>query len=334
MRNNAATSGCGKACIDTLPLKNYKIHEIKNVRPQKRGLRFLTLHPDSAESMLTSEEKAYILTHAYIPEHIFGLMTNLSGGEPFLIEDHFCCSNDDWLMLVGYPLQQGFAPEKFEDVLAKVKKNFRPRRISLIAPELPRPLAAHCREKDKDEYYTLDTRQPVISESVKRNLKKAGRLLAVERATGMGNAHDELMLEFVQRVNPGERVKDLLFKMPSYVAESRSAFVLNAWDPDKNLAAFYVIDLAAKDFSNYIIGCYSKKHYVRGASDLLLLELIKLSEEKGKSYIHLGLGVNKGIRRFKEKWGSRPTCRYEMCELLFKRPLIVEIIKTIRELGA
>lgn len=284
--------------------------------------------------MLTPEEKTYILTHAYIPEHIFGLMTNLSGGEPFLIDDHLCCGKDDWVILIGYPLQTAFAPDKFEAVLDKVIKLFRPRRISLIAPELPHQLAAQCLEKDSDDYYTLDTRHPVISATVKRNLKKAGRILNVERTACMGKAHHELMLEFVQRVNPGERVRNLFFKMPLYIAESQSSFVLNAWDPVKNLAAFYVIDLAAKDFSNYIIGCYSKKHYVRGASDLLLLELIKLSEEKDKGYIHLGLGVNNGIRRFKEKWGSSPTYRYEMGELLLKRPLIMEFLRTIRELGA
>ena len=110
-------------------------------------------------------------------------------------------------------------------------------------------------------------------------------MLAIERAVHMGKVHHELMLEFVQRVNPAERVRDLLFKMPQYVAKSKSSFVLNAWDKHKKLAAFYVIDLAAKEFANYIIGCYSKKHYVRGASDLLLFELIKLSEENSKSYM-------------------------------------------------
>ncbi len=115
------------------------------------------------------------------------------------------------------------------------------------------------------------------------------------------------------------RVKELFFKMPQYVASARHAFVLNAWDSKQRLAAFYVVDLAAKDFANYIIGCYSKNNYVLGASDLLLSELIKMSSEYGKGYIHLGLGVNSGIRRFKEKWGARPTLRYEMCELVQKK---------------
>lgn len=284
--------------------------------------------------MLTREQEAYILDRAYIPEHIFGLMTNLSGGEPFLIEDHFCCRRDDWVIFVGYPLQSGFAADKFEAVLEKLKKKFRPGRISLIAPYLPRLPDARWRERESDDYYTLDAGHPVISETVKRNLTKAGRLLNIECATIMGKAHHELMLEFLKRANPVKRVRKLFLKMPQFVAATQSSVVLNAWDSHKKLSAFYVVDLAAKDFANYIIGCYSKKVYVRGASDLLLFELIKLSENSKKSYIHLGLGVNNGIRRFKEKWGAKPAHRYEMCELVFKRPLIKEIINALNKLGA
>jgi len=284
--------------------------------------------------MLTSEQETYILTHAYVPEHIVVLMTSLSGGEPFLIDDYFCCCKDDWVIFIGYPLQHEFVFDQFQVVLEKVKKKFKSERISLIAPELPRRLGARCREKDSDTYYTLNTRHPVLGSMVKRNLKKAGRLLTVERAVHMGDAHHQLMQEFIERVSPPWRVKELFFKMPQYVASARHAFVLNAWDSKQTLAAFYVVDLAARNFANYIIGCYSKKNYVLGASDLLLSELIKMSVEYGKGYIHLGLGVNSGIRRFKEKWGARPTLSYEMCELVQKKTLILEVVRAIRKFGS
>ena len=283
--------------------------------------------------MLTPEQETCILTHAYVPEHIVVLMTSLSGGEPFLIDDYFCCYKDDWVILVGYPLQHEFVFDKFEAVLEKVKEKFRPGRISLIAPKLPRRLAARCRDKDSDTYYTLNTRHPAIGSAVKRNLRKAGRQLTVERAVHMGGAHHQLMQEFIARVSPPLRVRELFFKMPQYVASAGHAIALNAWDSKQTLAAFYVVDLAARNFSNYIVGCYSKKNYVLGASDLLLSELIKLSAEHGKGYIHLGLGVNSGIRRFKEKWGARPTLSYEMCELVQKKPLILEVVGAIRNLG-
>jgi hypothetical protein len=283
--------------------------------------------------MLTPEQETYILTHAYVPEHIVPLMTSLSGGEPFLIDDYFCCCKDDWVIFIGYPLQHEFDSYEFEATLEKIKKKFRAGRISLIAPELSQGWDARCREKDCDTFYTLDTRLPVMRGAVKRNLKNAGRLLTVERAVHMGEAHHQLMQEFIERVSPPLRVKQLFFKMPPYVASTRHAFVLNAWDVKDNLAAFYVVDLAAKDFANYIIGCYSKNTYVVGASDLLLSELIKMSSEHGKGYIHLGLGVNSGIRRFKEKWGARPTLSYEMCEWVPKKPLILEVVRAIREFG-
>ena len=105
--------------------------------------------------MITEEEEKYILDRAYIPEHIVGLMTNVSGGEPYLIENYFCCRKDDWIILVGYPLERDFTVKDLEVVIAETKKRFRPRYLSLIAPELPSSLGALCEEKESDSYYTL-----------------------------------------------------------------------------------------------------------------------------------------------------------------------------------
>ncbi|MGD9300633.1 MAG: hypothetical protein PVI13_03605 [Desulfobacterales bacterium] len=280
-------------------------------------------------AMLTSEQENYILSHAYVPEHTVGLMTTLSGGEGYLTEDFFFCHRGDWIVLVGYPLRQEFALDRFEMVLAKIRSDFKPARISLIAPHLSPRLTSSCQQRNSDKYYILDAGPPVIGDAVKRNLKKAARVLTVERADKMGDAHGELMNEFVARIKPPERVKDLIFQMPRYVGAAQSAWVINAWLSREVLAAFYVIDLAAKKFANYIIGCYSKKNYVIGASDLLVSELMKLSAENGKTFIHMGLGVNDGIRRFKEKWGARPERTYEMCELVFKKPLWAKFFKSI-----
>jgi hypothetical protein len=282
--------------------------------------------------MITPDQEKYILTHAYVPEHTVGLMTHLSGGEGFLVDDFFFCRRDDWVVFVGYPLPGEFVLDRFENTLEKVRADFKPARISIIAPQISPRMEANCQQRDSDYYYTLVTGLPVIGDAVKRNLKKAARMLTIERASQMGDAHLELMDEFVARVKPPERVKNLFFKMPQYVATAPTARVLNAWISEKVLAAFYVIDLAAREFANYIIGCYSKKYYVIGASDLLASELIQMSAENGKAYIHMGLGVSAGIRRFKEKWGARPSRSYEMCELVFKKPLLTEFLKSILQL--
>jgi hypothetical protein len=277
--------------------------------------------------MLTTEEKAYILEHAYVPEHCIRLMTHVSGGEPFLIDDYFICHRDNWIILIGYPIEDNFNLKNFDAVVFKVREKFHPDFVSLVAPEMPPALTSTCQESESDAYFTLLTQKAVIRSPLKRNLKKARQNLRVESSSSMQEAHQVLMQEFVERTQPSDRVKRLLFKMPEFVARAETAFVLNAWDKANKLAAFYVVDFEARQFSNYIIGCHSRVNYVLGASDLLLFELINLSLEFNKDYIHLGLGVNAGIRRFKEKWGGVPTRRYEMCELVLKKPSILDIFR-------
>jgi hypothetical protein len=282
--------------------------------------------------MLTDQEKAYILDQAYVPEHCIRLMTQVSGGEAFLIDNFFICIKKNWLILVGYPLEDNFTVDRLEAILAKVKKKFHPDFISLIAPEMPSSLAAACRERQSDIYYTLETRDPIMRSPLKHNLKKARQNLRVESSRCMHGDHQELMHEFIARNRLPDRVKRLFFKMPELVASSDKALILNAWDKKDQLSAFYVVDFEAKRFSNYIIGCYSKKNYVLGASDLLLFELINLSRESDKLYIHLGLGINAGIRRFKEKWGGVPVRPYEMGELVLKKPSLFEMLTSLGRL--
>ena len=64
--------------------------------------------------MMTGEEEAYVLKRAYVPEHIVSLMTLISKGNPFLIEDHLGFVKDNWLILVGYPLDGNFSQERCE----------------------------------------------------------------------------------------------------------------------------------------------------------------------------------------------------------------------------
>ena len=283
--------------------------------------------------MITAEEEKYILTHAYIPEHLVGLMTRVSGGEPFLVDDYFYCRKGDWIIIVGYPLQHDFIINEFETVFNNLKKKYRPKYVSLVAPELPLSVTDSCRERESDYYYTLDIENITISSRLKRLVNKTLKSLKIEHSNHFRKDNSELSLEFIERVDPSPRVKELLLKMPEYVSHSSNSIVLNAWDYKDNLTAFYIVDLWAKNFSTYVIGCHSKKNYVSGASDLLFFEMIKKSKECAKNYIHLGLGVNKGIRQFKKKWGGIPSHKYEMCELVTRKPSIFDVFRGMQILN-
>ena len=267
--------------------------------------------------MITDDEKIEILDKAYVPEHSVGLITQLSGGEPFLFQDYFCCRTEDRLILIGYPLQHDFSVEEFNQALLEIKEIFHPAHISLIAPELPFTFAKSCSERESDCYYTLDLDGRVIPSRLQKVCTKAMEKLVVEQGTKLGDDHRELAQEFATRVELRPSIKELLFRMWDYVGQSDGSLVLNAWDDRNKLAAFYVMDMSPTEFSSYVIGCHSKQ--IEGASDLLFLEMIKVSTEQKKKYIHLGLGVNDGIRQFKKKWGGIPGLPYESCELPLRK---------------
>ncbi len=269
--------------------------------------------------MLTRDQEIFILENAYVPEHIVGLMTYLSGGEPFLVDGYFYCRKDDWVILVGYPLNRGYQEAELASILEKMRKSLRFTAMWVIAPKLPLTYEKECRERESDYYFTLGISDENVPGELKRTLNKAQNLLEVNHSRETEKAHLLLSQEFIERSRPQPRIKELLLKSLDYARHSEKAMVLNAWDKRHELSAFYVIDLSAQKFATYVIGCHSKVNYVPGASDLLLYETIRISAAMNKPYLHLGLGVNEGIRRFKRKWGGKPTLPYEMGGAEFKR---------------
>jgi len=279
--------------------------------------------------MITPEEEEYVLTAAYIPEHIISLMVLISKGEPFLIEDHLCFVKDNWLILVGYSLDANFFQERCERILKQAVETFRPEYLWFIGPEIPASLLDSCKERQTDRYYKLDLEQTNSKPSLQRMVDKASKELTVERGHSISKEHETLIAELLKRQKLPTRVRELYRAMPDYIAHSSSSCLLNARDKRGKLCAFFVLELAAKKFATYVLGSYSKKHYIPHASDLLFLEMIKLTREHGKNIINLGLGVNQGIRRFKEKWGGIPFLNYEFCECFYGTTRTVSLIKTL-----
>ncbi|WP_157212162.1 hypothetical protein [Desulfomonile tiedjei] len=272
--------------------------------------------------MIPDPEEKLILHGAYIPEHSIPLMVGISGGEPYLINGYFFCRVANRIILIGYPIGRDFDADDFRNTIEMVKSKYDPIHIAFIAPELPSGWFA-CSEHESDEYLTLQLEQEIPGR-LKTVAEKAGRQVSVEVGKAFTQYHKELGMEFIERVSPPPRIRALMDRMEHYLASANDAFLLNAWTAEGELAAFYVLDLWPAEFATYVIGCYSKEPYVPYVSDLLFLEMIKLSRAKGKTYIHLGLGVNEGIRRFKRKWGGVPSRKYELCELAVRQPRIAE----------
>jgi hypothetical protein len=281
--------------------------------------------------MLTPEEEAHVLSKAYVPEHIVNLMVPISKGEPILKEDHLGFVKDNWLIFVGYPLDGSFSLERCERILKQAVETFRPEYLWFIGPEIPASLLDACKERETDQYYRLDLDQTKLKPSLQRMAEKAFKEITVERSHSISKEHEALIDELLKREKLPPRVRELYRAMPDYVTHSSSACVLNARNKKGKLCAFFIVELGAKNFSTYVLGSHSKKHYVPHASDLLFLEMIELTREHGKNTINLGLGVNEGIRRFKEKWGGIPFLDYEFCERFYGTTRTVSLIKALAE---
>jgi len=279
--------------------------------------------------MITPEDEEHILTRAYVPEHIVNLMASISRGEPFFTEDHLGFVKDNWLIFVGYPLDENFSQDRCDKTLKQAVETFRPEYLWFIGPEIPVSLLESCTERETDQYYRLDLGQIKLKPSLKRMADKASHELIVERGHIISKDHEALIAELLKREKLPPRLRELYRAMPYYVSHSSSACVLNARNKSGKLSAFFVVEFGAKNFSTYVLGSHSKKHYVPHASDLLFFEMIKLTQEQRKDIINLGLGVNAGIRRFKEKWGGIPYLNYEFCERYYGYTRTVSLIKSL-----
>lgn len=271
---------------------------------------------------------------ARVPEHSPGLMRGLSGGAVHVAGDHlFFHTTDDnggrGLIAIGYPLRGQYDAAAFANAMRTVMVDSKIDSCWCIAPSLPRGERLNVSEADssRDRYWLLPATAPVPA-GLRGPLRKAQAALRVDMTTEFTEGHRKLWEEFVQARTNGmaDNVATLYARTPQLLAcadggASHGVCLLNAWLPDplegtggtgkEHLAACLVLDTAPHNFLAYIVGAHSRRHYAPHATDLLFCRMLELARERGKRFIHLGLGVNEGILRFKRKWGAVPGQVYE-----------------------
>lgn len=300
---------------------------LRRLKPDRTATseRFATFGP---------EQEAYVLSRAYVPEHIPGLMQGISGAPPLLIDDHLAFAGEKWLIFVGYPLDGHFTAARCEQAIAQARATFQPQTLWFIGPQIPPSLAAMCQDRESDVYFRLDL-PATIKSAPRRAVRSAAAALSVSVGRAFAQEHQALTDELMERQSLAQQplppiVEALYCAMPAYLARTPSATVLEARSLSGALAAFYVVEEAAPAFDTYVLGAYSRRTYVPYASDLLFATMIQRAQARGKSALSLGLGVNEGIRRFKEKWGGVPYLAYEVCECHFGGPRVTDLLSELK----
>jgi hypothetical protein len=278
--------------------------------------------------MLSLEEELMIKKLAYVPEHTVSLIKIVSGGEPFFQNGFLYFEGPYWVILVGYPLSGEFC----EDRIVRMVSHFQEKRnfdyIWVIAPHIPEDLRKDSVAFKKDYYYTLDLHSFNPPKRLLRQVEKAMGEVSVRVSEVYTSEHRFLSKRFVEEKEMDPFVKALYESMGTYLSFSNSALIIDAYDSEKRLVAFYVIETEAEEFLTYVLGCRRTDIAPPFVSDVIFVRMIELAAELKKRYVHLGLGVNEGIRRFKEKWGGIPKIPYEFAELTKKRSFL-NIMETI-----
>lgn len=292
-----------------------------------------TEHTDGSEMLhLSGADLSALSVRAAVPEHSVPFMQAMSGGKVLLRGDYVFYTADDWLMAMGYKLgcaatlhgisedyrmvsDTVFDMASFEAALEEALEATGAERCWAIAPELPERLRPFT--ENQDVLFTLGAGAPV-PELLRGPVRKAGMRLTVREGRDFTAGHRRLWAEFLGRVTMRPNVRALYAGTDAALALAREGKtgldlrLLDAVDTEGNITASLLLDYTPAAFSSYIIGAHSREHYAPHATDLLFSAMLQKAQAEGKSFVHLGLGVNEGITRFKRKWRGEVRAPYAM----------------------
>ncbi|MBW1997428.1 MAG: hypothetical protein JRJ29_05600 [Deltaproteobacteria bacterium] len=275
--------------------------------------------------MLGREEYLFVYQNAYIPEHLPHYVTGISDKKPFLHMNCMCFVSMKHLTFVGFPLVKEEGIE-LGQIYESACQRFGPESVSIIAPRIW--LAPGTYEgQPPDHYYRLDLPLGRIRADLDYMLRRAKRELSVARGV-FRREHKRLIREFSKGHILSAAQRNLFKRIPNYLKNSTSAHLLEA-RRGKELVAFTIVDTGSADYAFYLFSFRNTARAVPGASDLLFYEMVLTAESLGKKAINLGLGINDGIRRFKEKWGGVPFLPYESAEVERLPPNFEELARKL-----
>ena len=243
---------------------------------------------------------------------------------PHLVGNYLCFTDKKRLTFIGYPLTsaEDNPAEDYEAACAR----FKPDTVSIVASEIWLQEGTYIGDVP-DQYYRLILPIKHVHPEVAYMLRRAERELRVTEGA-FGRKHKKIIKAFLSTHDLSEGQRQIFKNIPRYFNTSQNVRLLEAWH-GKNLAAFNILDMSSARYAFYLFNFRSTKVNVPGASDLLFHDMAALAHKEGKEVINLGLGINKGIRRFKEKWGGKPFLAHVSAIVQRKQPEMGFLMKKL-----
>ncbi len=279
--------------------------------------------------MLNAADIANLEAGAYVPEQLPGYVAAMSGGELFLMDGCLVIRKDEMLVVVGYPLEGAMTPERLSGLLDQAADRIRPDVLDVVGPVRP-DWRLPFESLASDRYFKLDLDVLKPSRKLRHQLRQADRAYTLVEGRGLGAELTELIRDFGSRrdIDPAMRV--LFDRVPGYVESGETAMAIGARDASGRLLGISVFDLAPSGWAFYLFHFRGRGVGVSGVSDLLFWTGLEELRRKGASRVNLGLGVNKGVAFFKEKWGAAAFLPCEHGRARLKTGLISRLFRPKR----
>ncbi len=246
----------------------------------------------------------------YIPEQIIDYFEPISGLKAKIIGNYLLYINGETVAIIGYPINGEYDEKEVTQIFQSYFEEKKSMRIVIIAPKLPSTLVFE--EVKTDNYYRLMLPVKHLSKKIRYMVSRAFRELAIEVGKNLTNSHREIMRDFLNRPDVDEFMDYVCSRLDLYLSRSKTVKIINAFNKTGRLVGFDIVDLPPGRYSFYMFNFIDRNGgYVPGVSDLMMHHFLKISEEEGKLYVNMGLGINEGVKRFKVKWGAEPFLPYQ-----------------------
>ncbi|MBO4300808.1 MAG: radical SAM protein, partial [Desulfovibrio sp.] len=261
--------------------------------------------------MILFRDGASVTAQAYVMEQVVGYVTSVGTLRPVQRASCLAYEDESRCVLVAYPpeydpsLPPSTSGEDVTALQAAVKEALCRTHcdsVTVLAPVRP-DCAPQGAAVHRDAYAFLPLPLPEPSGKLRNMLRRAGRECRIS-VEAFGEEHEGLLRDFCRRHALDEATRSLYASIGRYLASCPEAVLFSARArDDARLLALAVGEYASLTTAFYMFaaraaGCPP------GIADALLRALADEAERRGHVQLNLGLGINDGVRRFKQKWGQ------------------------------
>ncbi len=246
---------------------------------------------------------------AYTPDQLLPYVQAVSSVQSHLFGEFIIHTQHDHAIIIGYNLNDMQQNTGLETCIKHIMDLDTITHITVLAPSRP-PIAPENAISHNDAYYFI--RLPFNiqkNQNIRHMTSKALQNIYITQEYGAKawtGAHQELMLSYIRRENIRKEMGIIFQNLGLYCKKVPNMRIFSAFEKNTNaLVAFSMADFTSLHTAFYMFSMRIQ-NAPAGSSEALLTSLLQCAHAKGYTMCNLGLGINKGIRFFKEKWGAEP----------------------------